>query len=120
MGHCCFAGCDLVTCGRCGEQRCTNDFHQCARPGELGSLLGIPVLLDDNVPWGSLVIFGPDHRPEAMLIPKTRPSIRYPITEEVARLEGIDLWYFDPKKWPHRVPVEPTEYLLWVRGRTDA
>lgn len=34
MGHCCFAGCDLVTCNRCGEQRCVRDFHVCPPPPE--------------------------------------------------------------------------------------
>ena len=29
MGHCCFAGCTLVTCGGCGEQRCVQEFHIC-------------------------------------------------------------------------------------------
>lgn len=46
-----------------------------------------------------------------IFVPATRPSIRFPITEFIAAEAGIDLWYFDPEKWPERVPVDPVEYL---------
>lgn len=29
IGHCCFAGCDLVTCRNCGESRCVRALHFC-------------------------------------------------------------------------------------------
>lgn len=28
-GHCCFAGCTLVTCGSCGQQHCVRGLHFC-------------------------------------------------------------------------------------------
>lgn len=34
LGHCCFAGCSLVTCSHCRELRCVNDFHLCTPPSQ--------------------------------------------------------------------------------------
>lgn len=69
--------------------------------GALGLLGGLPVRVSRRLygPY-AVVVAG------MLILPGTRPSIRYPLYEEAARLAGIVPWYFDPAKWPDRVRID--------------
>lgn len=56
LGHCCFTGCSLVRCPRCGIESCVRAGHECAPPAapryEPGPRAAVPVdLRDDGVLW---------------------------------------------------------------------
>lgn len=54
-GHCCFAGCTLVTCAWCGRRYCVRGMHACA---ELGGRDGRDALGRPSQPQG-----GPEAMP---------------------------------------------------------
>jgi hypothetical protein len=59
---------------------------------------------------GREVIIDSDPVP-TIIIPATRPTLRFPLTESIAAKHGLPLWYFDPATWPGREPVDPADYL---------
>lgn len=70
---------------------------------------GMQIHQSGLIPFGEIVWV--DGR---LMIPRTRPTLRFPLYEDAALHAGIRPWYWDVGSWPHRESLDPREYLTWL------
>lgn len=76
---------------------------------------GIAVHQSGLVPFGEIIkSMDPMTGSMMLIVPRTRPTLVYPLVEKASLWAGIRPWYWDMAKWPYRKPITAREYLRWI------